>query len=376
MLKRALVIIYLLLFIIIFNAFLNPFPKKNVPEGFGPRYGISYSFEQAEWYGLDSRKAYINLLDQVKVDWVRLPFFWDHPSTTLRTSSSTTSGQSSTNLGNIDDLKFGIEEAKKRNVKVIIALGAKTPYYPEYHLPKDVAGQIKFGETISLKNPVTARILEIDKKVVETLSAYDNIEAWQVENEPFLANINNWKIGKDLLAAEAEAVRATDPLSRPIILNSVAPTLFDSSYKSLLKILKPGDILGVNAYFKTQGVYLFSFSIFDKEVHVPWPSWLVWPVQSWVGFSVNFGDLRDEATNAGVKLWVLEMQAEPYVRTLDDAKRNLAYEPGDIVKADGYLKSSMVESIGLWGAPFWQFRQKNGDNSWIEMVQNLVNSKH
>src|SRR3989344_7106700 len=367
MLKRALVIIYLLLFIIIFNAFLNPFPKKNVPEGFGPRYGVSYSFEQAGWYGLDPRKAYINLLDLVEVDWVRLPFFWDQ--------DSTTSGQSSTNLGNIDDLKFGIEEAKKRNVKVIIALGAKTPYYPEYHLPKDVAGQIKFGETISLKNPVTARILEIDKKVVETLSAYDNIEAWQVENEPFLANINNWKIGKDLLAAEAEAVRATDPLSRPIILNSVAPTLFDSSYKSLLKILKPGDILGVNAYFKTQGVYLFSFSIFDKEVHVPWPNWLVWPVQSWVGFSANFEELRDEATKGGVKLWILEMQAEPYVRTLSDAERNSAYRPGDILAADRYLKSSMVESVGLWGAPFWQYKKENGDNSWIETVQNLINSK-
>ena len=364
MLKRVLLFIFFLLLIIILNAFLNPFPKKNVPEGFRPTYGVSYSFEQAGWYGLNPRTAYVDLLDNVRVDWVRLPFFWDQMIDEKGYFNQ-----------NFDDLEFSIKEAKKRNVKVIIALGAKTPYYPEYHLPKDLAGQIKFGETINLNHHVSLKILDVDKKVVEVLSAYDNIIAWQVENEPYLANINNWKIGEDLLVAEVGVVRAADLLSRPIILNSVAPTVFDSSYKSLLKILRPGDILGVNAYFKTQGVYLFSFSILHKEVHVPWPNWLVWPVQSWVGFSANFEELRDEATKGGVKLWILEMQAEPYVRTLSDAERNSAYRPGDILAADRYLKSSMVESVGLWGAPFWQYKKENGDNSWIETVQNLINSK-
>lgn len=367
--------VFFLILIIILNAFLNPFPKKNVPEGFRPSYGVSYSFEQARWYGFDARTSYTNLLDQLKVDWVRLPFFWDQPSTTLRTSPSVTSGQSSSNFGNIDDLKWAVGEAKKRNVRVIVALGAKTPYYPEYHLPKDIASQIKFGETISLRNPVSVKILEVDRKVVEALSVYDNIEAWQVENEPFLANINNWKIGEDLLRTEVEVVRNTDKRRRPIILNSVAPTLFDSSYKSLFKILKPGDILGVNAYFKTQGVYLASFKIFGKEVHVGWPKRLVWPVQSWTGFSANFAKLRQEANQRDIALWVLEMQAEPYIRTLDDAKRNLAYSASDVLKADRYLKSSMVDSVGLWGAPFWQYRAKNGDSSLIETIQSLINSK-
>ena len=361
---RALFFISFLFLVIIFNAFLNPFPKINVPEGFRPIYGVSYSFEQAGWYGLDPRTSYVNLLDQVKVDWVRMSFFWDQMT------------DSSGNFNkNFDDLKRAVGEANKRKVKVIIALGVKTPYYPEYHLPKDIAGQIKFGETINLSHPISAKILDADKKVVEALSHLDNIMAWQVENEPFLANINNWKVDKDLLTAEVEVVRGADTRNRPVILTSVAPTLFDSSYKSLYKILKPGDILGVNAYFKTQGVNLFSFSFFVKEVNVGWPNWLDWPVQSWIGFSVNFGKLRQEANQRDIKLWVLEMQSEPYIRTLDEAKKNLAYKPEDILKADRYLKSSMVESVGLWGAPFWQYRQKNADSSWIETVQNLVNSK-
>ena len=175
------------------------------------------------------------------------------------------------------------------------------------------------------------------------------------------------------MEAEVGVVRATDALRRPIILNSVAPTVFDNSYKSLLKILKPGDILGVNAYFKTQGVYLFSFSIFDKEIHVPWPNWLVWPVQSWVGFSADFASLREEATIYGFKLWVLEMQAEPYIRSLDDVKADSFYGPDDVLKADKYLQSSMIDSVGLWGVHFWQYRQTLGDISWVNMIKSIVN---
>ena len=67
------------------------------------------------------------------------------------------------------------------------------------------------------------------------------------------------------------------------------------------------------------------------------------------------------------------MQAEPYIRTLDDAKRNLAYNASDILKADRYLKSSRVDYVGFWGAHFWQYRQKNADSSWIETVQSLIN---
>src|SRR3989344_4309824 len=99
MLKRAPLFIFFILLIIVLNAFLNPYPAKNVPEGFKPSYGVSYSFEQATWYGLDWRKSYVDLLNNFKFSWVRLPFFWDHPSTSLRASPSVSLGQSSSNFG-------------------------------------------------------------------------------------------------------------------------------------------------------------------------------------------------------------------------------------------------------------------------------------
>ncbi len=362
MIIRAGFLIFLLLVIYILSAFLNPIPKKNTVEGFKPRYGVSYSFEQAGWYGLDPKKSYIELLSAAKFDWVRLPFFWDQMV-----------DENGIFNKNFEDLEFAVKEAKIRNIKVVIVVGAKTPYYPEYHLPDRIKSQLKFGDTITANHPVAKDILAIDKKVGEALSAHDNIAFWQVENEPFLANVNNWKIDESLVRAEVETIRSADSKHRPIILNHVGPSAFDKKYRRLLDILKPGDVLGVNAYFKTQGVHLASFKIGAKEIRIPWPKWLVWPVQSWFLLSPDYEGLKNEVGAKSIKLWVLEMQAEPYVRTLNDANAaSFAFCPQDILAGDQFLKSSKVESVGLWGAPFWQFRLAHSDNSWLESVRKTV----
>ena len=361
MIKRASLLLFLLLLAIILNVFLNPIPKTNVPEGFKPEYGVSYSFEQAGWYGLDARKSYVELLDSVKFNWVRLPFFWD---------------QMTDENGNlkIDDLEFAISEADRRDVKVVIALGLKTPYYPEYHLPEYIALQLKFGERIDANYPIADDLLAIDGKLVSALSKYENISHWQVENEPYLANVNNWKIEKDLISKEIEVVRKTDPKKRPIILNHVGPTLFDRKYLDLLPLLLPGDVFSINAYFKTQGTYLLSFEVFDRKVNIAWPKWLVWPVQSWTFFSVDFEKVKKEVEGKDIEFWVLEMQAEPYIREREDGMRkNLSFSPRDLKGADKFLRSYKIESVGLWGTHFWQFREKIGDRFWMDTVKSVVN---
>lgn len=358
--RRAALFLFVLLILYILNAFVNPFPKKNSVYGFKPKYGVSYSFEQASWYGLDSRVAYVELLDSARFDWVRLPFFWDQ--------MVDEKGEPKT-----DDLEFAITEAGKRNIKVVIALGAKTPYYPEYHLPKHISEQVAFGDTISASHQIADDIIVINRKLVTKLSKYENISHWQVENEPFLANINNLKIDIDLLSKEVDVARRNDIGGRPVILSHVGPAVFDREWKELVGLLKEGDVLGVNAYFKTQGVNLFSFSLFGRVLTVPWPEKLVWPVQSWHGFSPNYESIRSDLEKRGIELWVLEMQAEPYIRTREYADRDRFFlKPDDIVSADEFLKSSRIESVGLWGSPFWLYRDSIGDKSWLETVSHVT----
>lgn len=382
MILRLVLVAFLIFTVWVVNALANPIPfrlpfdkaqdrsgsstsmtDKNV------QYGTSYSFEQAGWYGLDPRESYIELLDQFRFDWVRLAFFWDQ---TLLRSDGSTEGRV-VDDPHLADLKFAIEEAQKRDIKVIIALGAKTPYFPEYHLPKEIADQIEFGQRIGLDHPIADDLLAIDRKVVEALAPYGNIIAWQVENEPLVGNVNRWKLDPALIAAEVEIVRQTDPAARPIILNHAAVGFYDQSWQNLLSILAPGDIFALNAFFKTKGTDLFNAKVFGREIHILWPDHFVWPVHSWGFLSPDFELIKKIVEGRGQKFWILEMQAEPYIKKLDEARDPfLPFTPADIEAADNFLKSYKIESVGLWGAHFWQYRAKLGDKTWSDAVKSVT----
>jgi len=274
----------------------------------------------------------------------------------------------------IDDLKFAVEEAEKRNVKVIIALGAKTPYYPEFHLPDSLSSQLGKGEEINIDSPIAEQILEIDRKLIEELRGYENISYWQIENEPFTPNENGWTLSENLIREEIKVVRDADSVNRPIILSHVGPAVFDLRFQKLLKLLEPGDVLGVNAYFKTQAPNLINLNIFGNQLAVPWPRGFFWPVQSWGFFSPNFEGIGNTASKSGVDVWVMELQAEPYVRNLEEARRReFSFNANDIKAANDYISSKNVETIGLWGAPFWLYRESIDDSGWVEMVKSIVN---
>ena len=360
MLIRSVLFLLIALLIIFANAFANPIPDKKQKNTYKPAYGVSYSFEQAGWYGLDPKNDFIKLLDEVKPDWVRIPFFWN-----LMTNED----------GNlkIDDLKFAIEEAQKRNVKVVVALGAKTPYYPETHLPSKLKNQIKFGQRLTPDNPVADELLDIDRRLVEELSKYTNISHWQVENEPLLGDERGISVSVDLVKREVETIRKADLLRRPIIVNHPAGWYFDRQWLDLLSILEVGDVYSTNAYFKTKGTHLIAAKAAGTEVKIPWPDFLSWPVQSWPLLSPPYEAFKKKAEGKGVDFWIMEMQAEPYIREVADAGReNFSFSTEDIEKGNDFLKSYGIKSIGLWGVHFWQFRAKDGDYSWIKQIRDIT----
>lgn len=361
--RKFLFLFLLILAAVILRGFLHPFPPRQVKQDFKPLYGVSYSFEQAEWYGLDPRGDFVELLEEFKPDWVRLPFFWDQMT-------------DENGSFKIDDLKFGIEEAGKRNIKVVIALGAKTPYYPETHLPAEVKAQIKFGQRLTPDHPVADELLTIDQKLVEELSNYQNISHWQVENEPLLGDPRGISVSVDMVKSEIEVVKTADPQRRPVIVNHPAGWYFDNKWLDLLSTLEPGDVYSTNAYFKTKGSHILATKVAGLEVKIPWPDFVTWPVQNWPFLSPPYQKFRQEAERQGAEFWVMEMQAEPYIRSQNDAKKTkFAFSPYDIEKGNDFLKSYGIKSIGFWGAHFWQYKEKTGDSSWIDTVLGITNGR-
>ena len=67
------------------------------------------------------------------------------------------------------------------------------------------------------------------------------------------------------------------------------------------------------------------------------------------------------------------MQAEPYIKKLDEADDPyLTFTAGDIEKGNDFLRSYKIESVGLWGANFWLYKEKNGDDSYTNAVKSIV----
>ena len=81
----------------------------------------------------------------------------------------------------LKDLKDGlvqlIEEAEKRGVKIILAVGRRLPRWPECHLPDWLKHE---SDEVQKEN-----MLPMLKEVVTHYKDYESIVAWQVENEPF-----------------------------------------------------------------------------------------------------------------------------------------------------------------------------------------------
>jgi beta-galactosidase GanA len=127
-------------------------------------FGITFSKQQAENFGLDWRKSYTDILDDLDVKYIRLSAYW-------------TEIEAKRGEFNFEILDWQIEEAKKRDAKILLAIGRKLPRWPECHIPSWAIDLSREAQ-----NQAVQEMLE------EVIAHYKNepaIWAWQVENEPF-----------------------------------------------------------------------------------------------------------------------------------------------------------------------------------------------
>jgi hypothetical protein len=102
-----------------------------------------------------------------------------------------------------------MQEAEKRGVDVVLAIGMKTPRWPECHIP-DWARNLE-------KEDQQDRILRMLSNVVNRYKNSSSLSAWQVENEIFLTfGACPWTdVG--FFKKEVEFVKKLDD-TRPIIV--------------------------------------------------------------------------------------------------------------------------------------------------------------
>jgi len=333
-------------------------------EAMGPvQVGTSFSVRRAAQLGMDWKDAYHEVLDMhFKV--VRLGVYWED-----------------VDAQGYDELDWLMNESARAGQPVVLTVGMKSLGWPEFYIPPAYLPRTPNGGDVSRDPVVGEAVLPFVQETVQRYSAYPNLVAWQVENEPFNpAGPNRWWIGKDLLLREIEMVRTIDESHHPLIVNvfghfnmqldaassrsgaTVASLLgfdSDSAEKDALSALRAGDVLGSDVYTRIGYSFLGHNGVAEADLN--WDD----RVAEW----------RKAALAQQKKAWVTEAQAEPWEADPSTFTTPRSFSPPDLERTFHDLKLAGQTTVLLWGAEYWIWRLHNGDPTWWEAARSILRAE-
>jgi len=306
----SLLLVFLLLFSSLYWLDLSPTDEEM-------HYGVTFSKDQAINLKLDWRKTYLAILDELKIDNLRLIARWDQL-------------EKEADQFDFADLDWQIAEAAKRGAAVVLVIGQRVPRWPECFIP-DWAEQLESSK-------YEAALLSYLATIIKHYQNYPNISHWQIENEPFLASFGICPpVNESLFQQEIALVREND--SRPII------TTDSGELGAWRKASKQGDVFGTTMYRKVWHKYLGYFS---------------WPLPA------VFYRLKGQILTAKKAIYVMELQAEPWISDFDfiidvPISTQLAvFNEDDLKRNISYARKGGFSKIYLWGVEWWYWLKANG----------------
>jgi len=227
---------FILIFLVVALVIIGFFFAGSPPKAEKIIWGVNFSQGHAKYLGLDWKESYTALLDDLGVKNFKLAAHWDLI-------------EPGKDNYDFQDLDWQVVEAQKREARILLVIGMKTPRWPECHIP-DWALALN-------KNEQQKEILKMLEKIVLRYKDYNTgtIWAWQVENEPFFPFGECPWVDKNFLKKEIDLVKSLDYYKRPIIIS-------DSGEGSFwINSARFGDIVGTTMYkkvwFRQLGRYIF-----------------------------------------------------------------------------------------------------------------------
>ncbi|MGB2762218.1 MAG: hypothetical protein WBC21_01605 [Minisyncoccales bacterium] len=316
-------------------------------------WGISFSQKHAKDLGLDWKETYLSSLDDLEVKNLRLITHWDliEPKKDKYI---------------FDDLEWQIKEAEKREIKIILVIGMKTPRWPECHIP-DWAEGLNREER-------EKEILGLLKEIVLKYQNSNSIISWQIENEPFFEFGECPEIREDFLKQEIDLVKSLDPHTKRgqdaegVKINEVSPRYgvgVDTNHRKIIitesgtgsfwfKGAELGDIVGISLYRK---VWFHKPKIY---VSYPSPAIFYWRkaqiIQRLFNKEVICAELQTEPWGP-VLLYDLSLEEQKKTMDLERFRENIAF-----------AEKTGLKEFYLWGVEwwFWLKTQQNQPEIWQE----------
>ncbi len=187
--KKLWIFLTILLLIVAAILFLALRRPSGTVNGSEIQWGISFSKYFAQEMSLDWREVYLAILEDLKPKILRLPIYWRDI-------------EPQTGIYSFEDYDWMIQQAKDRNIKLILVIGRKLPRWPECHIPV-------WASSLNNQSQQT-RLLKTLPEIVNRYKNLDNLYLWQVENEPFLPFGECPLMGGRFLDQEIQAVRLAD----------------------------------------------------------------------------------------------------------------------------------------------------------------------
>ncbi len=283
-------------------------------------WGVSFSQKQADLLGLSWEENYLALLDDLEVRNLKIIAYWDLVEPKLGEYF-------------FKDLDFQIEEAEKREIKVILTMGRKVPRWPECHLP-DWARDLSEEEQ-------QERILKLIEKIIVRYRDSEVIWAWQVENEPFFHFGECPEITEKFLKEEIRLVKSLDLRNRPVIISD------SGSGRFWFKTARLGDMVSISLYRKVW------FKEFDSYINYPFPSVFYWRkaliIKKLFGKEIFCGELQAEPWGPAL-IHDLPLEEQQKTMNLEQFQKNIEF-----------AKKTGLKEFYLWGGEWWYWLKTKHD---------------
>jgi len=305
-------------------SFLLDFSKEDV------KYGVTFSpFYAQNELKINWQETYLAILDDLKVDHIRLSAYWNQIESEKGTYDFT-------------DLDWQIAEASKRDINIILAIGRRLPRWPECHDPiwlKDLSPE-------EIRKPQ----LDFISTTIYKYKNNPNIKTWQIENEPFLSTFGECPpLDHQLFKDEIRTARSISP--KPILVT-------DSGELNLwINAARTGaNIVGTTLY---KVVYNKNIGYIKYPLPPLFYYSKGWFIKTFFGTEkVINAELQAEAWHTEEKN-LLQMTLEEQFESLDinQFKENIILS-----------RKSGFEEIYLWGAEWWYFlkTERGYDAFWEE----------
>lgn len=308
---KVIKIVFIIILLFLISAFFFFFVGSVEPAE-DIRWGVVFSQKYAEALNLDWRESYLAILDDLKVNHLRLIAYWDLI-------------EKEPGKYDFSDLDWQIEEAGKRGKEIFLVMGRKVPRWPECHVPK-------WAEVLS-EEAQQERVLALIKEIVLRYRDNPAIKYWQVENEPFFPFGECPRPDKEFLRRGIDLVKSLDNQDRPVVITE------SGEIPLWFKVARFGDVVGHTLYEK---VWLDELNIYFT---FPFPP-IYYRRKAW---------LINKIFNK--RVICVELQAEPwgptflYYLPLEEQERTM--NPERFRRMIQFAKDTGGDTFYFWGVKWW-----------------------